>query len=191
MSKKSHRPSKNRKQQAKRQKFVLWGAAAIVVLIFAGLALNDVLTSGETPDNFEASTLYDGDIALEDYRGDVVMLNFWATWCPPCRAEMPTIQAAYTQYQDQDFTVLAVNNQESRSTIVPFVDQLNLNMPVILDPDGKLQREYNIQSYPTSIFLDHNGEIYATHNGLISATEIEGYIRQGMLRRDNDQALAQ
>lgn len=135
--------------------------------------------------DFQATTL-DGDrVSLSAYRGQVVMLNFWATWCPPCRAEMPTIQAAYDAHQQDGFMVLAVNNAESPAQIRPFADAFGLNFPIVLDQSAQLQRSFAIQGYPTSIFVDAAGEIYKTHSGLVTAADLNRYIDEGLARSTN------
>lgn len=189
MSKKKFVSKKRRQQQARRQKQYMLLGAVVVGLILAGFIVSQFINGDEKDEN-NVEFIDSGALNLDEYRGQVVMLNFWATWCPPCRAEMPTIQAAYEQYHDQGFTVLAINYAEDRSTILPFVNELNLSLPIVLDLNANVQRDFRIESYPTSIFLDHNGEIYATHSGLISAAQIENYIQQGFSLRDSAEARA-
>lgn len=114
------------------------------------------------------------------------MLNFWATWCPPCRAEMPSIQAAYSQYHDQGFTVLAINNAETATQIKPFTDSLALQFPIVMDTSTTLQRIFSIAGYPTSIFIDPEGNIYATHTGMLLPDQLTDYIETGLARIQNN-----
>jgi thiol-disulfide isomerase/thioredoxin len=129
------------------------------------------------------TTLNNTRVSLEDLRGQVVMVNFWATWCPPCRSEMPTIQAAYKTYRDQGFTVLAVNASETPNTIQPFVQQMGLTFPIVLDQNEAIQRQFGIDGFPTSLFIDPNGVLYATHNGPISPAQLTSTIETGLTHR--------
>ncbi|PIC56016.1 alkyl hydroperoxide reductase [Sporosarcina sp. P12(2017)] len=114
---------------------------------------------GELAPDFELTTL-DGDIVkLSDYKGKRVMLNFWATWCPPCRAEMPDMQRFQST---KDVQVLAVNLTETESdpsNAQRFVDELNLTFTVPLDKESVVSNEYNVMAYPTTYMIDSNGRI--------------------------------
>jgi thiol-disulfide isomerase/thioredoxin len=158
---------------------LLLGAVAFISLGVLLLALTRPrVEEGFAPD-FSARTLGGGQVSLSDYKGQVVMLNFWATWCPPCRAEMPHMQEAYERYSAQGFSVLAINNAEAEANVAAFAEQYGLDFPVVLD-GGTLQRMFRISGYPTSIFLRRDGSIYATHNGGLSAAQLESYIQQGL-----------
>jgi len=158
---------------------LLLGAVVFVALGVVLLALTRPrVEEGFAPD-FSAKTLGGGQVSLSDYKGQVVMLNFWATWCPPCRAEMPHMQEAYERYNAQGFSVLAINNAETEAEVATFAEQYGLDFPVVLD-GGTLQRVFNISGYPTSIFLRRDGSIYATHSGGLTAAQLEGYIQQGL-----------
>ncbi len=115
-------------------------------------------------------------IALSDLQGQVVLINVWATWCPPCRAEMPAIQQAYTDYRDQGFTVLAINLREDASTIAPFLEHYRLTFPVLLDGDGQASAAYQAHALPSSFFVDRRGVIRAVYRGPIPSRIIAGTI---------------
>lgn len=117
------------------------------------------LEEGEIAPDFELTTLDGETVQLSDYRGERVMLNFWATWCPPCRAEMPDMQDLY---DEEDVVILAVNMTETESNLeeVPdFVDELDLTFPIPMDEEGDIMDAYQIQAYPTSYMIDSNGRI--------------------------------
>jgi cytochrome c biogenesis protein CcmG, thiol:disulfide interchange protein DsbE len=99
-------------------------------------------------------------IALADLRGRPVLLNFWASWCPPCRSEMPAIQIIYNDYLDV-ITVLAVNTtyQDTMSNALAFISEHNLAFPILLDVDGSVSRLYAISSLPTTFFIGADGII--------------------------------
>lgn len=171
-----------KRNQRVQHKAIYWGvggALGVALLLFLLLWGSGGIS---TMSDFTATTLNGDDIHLVDYRGQVVLLNFWATWCPPCRAEMPAIQAAYAARQQEGFSVLAINNAETPAQIRPFVGALGLSFPVVLDQDARLQRHFSITGYPTSIFVDAEGEIYATHFGMLTEAALDAYIHQGLQR---------
>lgn len=110
---------------------------------------------------------------LADYRGQVVLLNFWATWCAPCKLEMPAIQERYDDHQGQGFQVLAVDFDESSSTVKAFADELNLTFPLLLDPGGEVQKQYRIRGYPTSVFLDRDGVVRNVYVGIMTERQLD------------------
>jgi peroxiredoxin len=104
----------------------------------------------------------DGEmVSLSGLRGRPLLINLWASWCLPCRAEMPAIQRVYDEYRDQGFTVLAINatNQDSVSEAVSFVQSNSLTFPILLDEDGSVSQQYSLRALPTSFFVDSEGVI--------------------------------
>ncbi len=110
------------------------------------------------PLNAENSTT---TVSLADYRGQVVMINFWATWCLPCREEMPAIQSVYEEYQGQGFVVLAVNttHQDNEFDVKDFVAEYNLRFPILLDRSGDVSQQYQLRGLPSTYFIDRRGVI--------------------------------
>jgi cytochrome c biogenesis protein CcmG, thiol:disulfide interchange protein DsbE len=134
------------------------------------------ISEGQSAPDFSLETL-DGDkVSLSDYRGQIVLINFWATWCAPCRAEIPAIEAVLEARQDEPFVVLGVNYQESRDRIRPFVDELSMTYPVLLDETGRVMQTYRAPGLPMSILLDENGVIQHRHAGLLTEAQLEGYL---------------
>ena len=114
---------------------------------------------GELAPDFELKTLDGETVKLSDYKGQRVMLNFWATWCPPCRAEMPDMQKFQ---KDKDVQVLAVNlleTESSKDVVQEFIDELELTLTVPMDEVSAVSNEYAIMAYPTSFMIDSNGRI--------------------------------
>lgn len=95
-------------------------------------------------------------ILLEDFRGKVVFLNFWATWCIPCRLEMPAMERLYRDFKDKGFVVLAVNVQEGPRAVRAFVQELRLTFPVVLDRKGEAAMKYVVRGLPATYILDRN-----------------------------------
>ncbi|WP_226035298.1 peroxiredoxin family protein [Aquibacillus saliphilus] len=117
------------------------------------------LSRGGIAPDFELETLEGETVRLSDYRGQRVLVNFWATWCPPCRAEMPDMQKLYNY---EDVEILAVNmtdTESSESTVTEFVDDLDLTFPVLMDVDAEVVTNYQVRAYPTSYMIDSNGRI--------------------------------
>jgi cytochrome c biogenesis protein CcmG/thiol:disulfide interchange protein DsbE len=120
--------------------------------------------------DFELATLDGGSIRLADLRGKVVLLNFWATWCPPCKAEMPDLDALHRAYgETQGLVVLGVNLQEPVDTVAPFVRDRNLSFPILLDTDGRVTSDlFHVRPLPTTFIIDRQGYIRDAWNGQIA-----------------------
>jgi peroxiredoxin len=127
--------------------------------------------------DFELSALTGERIQLEDYRGQVVLLNFWATWCGPCRLEMPAFQSRADQF-DGELAVVALNNAEAPEDVQTFVDELDLSFDILLDPNGEIQRLYLVRGYPTSFLIDPEGVIRVQHVGIMTEEQLDGYLRE-------------
>jgi cytochrome c biogenesis protein CcmG, thiol:disulfide interchange protein DsbE len=122
-------------------------------------------------------------LALHDLRGQVVLINIWATWCPPCRAEMPAIQQAYASYRDRGLVVLAINQREDATTITPFLEQHGLTFPTLLDHDGQASATYQASALPSSFFVDRRGVIRAVYHGPMPPRVINGIVEQLLQER--------
>jgi peroxiredoxin len=112
-----------------------------------------------TAPDFSLETLDGGTLTLRDLQGQIVLVNFWATWCPSCRAEMPAIQGVYEQYRDQGFTVLAVDIRESDAQVAAFAGELGLTFPILMDRSGHVFDLYRVKALPSSFFVDQSGII--------------------------------
>ncbi|NOZ04970.1 MAG: redoxin domain-containing protein [Chloroflexi bacterium] len=126
-------------------------------------------------------------ISLKGYRGNrPVMINFWATWCPPCRAEMPAIQDAYEKYQAEGLVVLAVDQMEPARVVQPFVLDHGLTFPVLLDGESVAADAYRVRALPTTVFVRKDGTILdIVVGGPMSKTFIERRVRE-LLRSNGD-----
>jgi len=137
--------------------------------IFVSADNSGVSTAGKVPapqqgflaPDFELNTIEGETIKLSDLRGQAVLINLWATWCPPCRAEMPAIEKVYNEYRDEGFIVLAVNMtyQDAFSDIAPFISEYGLSFPILLDETSEVGTAYQLRSLPSSFFIDREGII--------------------------------
>lgn len=158
-----------------------WTAVMIAVVFVAGMWIGltassaSQTTSGVVPSpregfsapDFTLETLEGETITLSDLRGQVVIVNLWASWCPPCRAEMPAIEQIYQSYKAQGLEVLAVNTtyQDSEKAAAQFAQDFGLTFPILLDRDGAVSRSYQLQVLPTTYFIDRQGIIRAVIPG--------------------------
>lgn len=127
--------------------------------------------------DFSLYTLKNEPINLKALRGKPALINFWATWCPPCRQEMPALQAAYEQY-GAALNFLAVNVKESAGVIEPFVQEMGATFPVLLDEDGVVSGGlYQVSGIPTTLFLDSGGVVVARHVGPLTEEMIASYLQ--------------
>jgi peroxiredoxin len=97
---------------------------------------------------------------LKDLRGKVVLVNFWATWCQPCRIEMPELETLYKQFKNEGFVVLSISSEDER-TVRPFIDEYKLSYPILLDPCSKVHEQFNIEGIPKSFVYDRDGKLVA------------------------------
>jgi len=119
---------------------------------------------------------------LQDYRGKVVLVNFWATWCPPCRKEMPALEALYKKLGDESFAVLAVNQWEDPDHVFAYTGELNVfpTFPILFDPESKISAAYGVKGLPTSFLIDTKGRLaYRAVGGrAFDHPEVERLIRE-------------
>lgn len=130
----------------------------------------------------EAPTLTLTDIhgtqhSLSDYRGQVVLVNLWATWCPPCQAELPNLQDYFNNHQNEGFTVIAIEVGDPTSDVISFVQKHGLNFPIWLDPNYLAAHDaFKTMNLPSSYVMDRNGVIRLEWAGAISEQNLEKYI---------------
>ena len=132
-----------------------WGQSKINYKVIPNLeAMKD---QAPTPD-FTLPNLDGKKVSLKDFRGKVVFLNFWATWCVPCREEMPAMEKLYQEFKDKNFVVLAVNVKDRKPDAVNFVKELKLSYPVVIDPDAQVGLLYGAWGLPTTYLIGPKGE---------------------------------
>lgn len=114
--------------------------------------------------------------ALTDYRGSVVLVNNWATWCPPCKAEMPTLAAYYNEHKSEGFTIIAIEAGDPVEVVSPFVQSYKLKFPIWLDPNGASLRTFGNGTLPNSYVIDRSGIVRYAWTGEINREMLEIYL---------------
>jgi peroxiredoxin len=118
---------------------------------------------------------------LQDLRGKVVLVNFWATWCPPCRKEMPDLQALYDKYRDQGFVVLSISDEES-AQVAPFIGEKQISYPILLDPGSKVHEMYEVEGIPKSFVYDREGKLVAQSIDMRTRSQFQAMLSQAGLQ---------
>ncbi|MGE7941696.1 redoxin domain-containing protein [Lysinibacillus xylanilyticus] len=144
------------------------------------------LKKGDTPPDFTLTSLDGDEVTLSDLRGKKVVLNFWATWCPPCKAEMPHMQKYYEQHAKEDnVEIIAVNlTKDERDfsadgkidTVMTFRDSFELTFPILLDQEREVSPQYNIMTIPTTYFIDSKGYIQRAISGPMDTDMLKSYV---------------
>lgn len=160
---------------------VILASVLLLVGCPAGFQSSSAAQVGKQAPDFTLQNLDDQSVSLSDFRGKPVLLNFWATWCPPCRHEMPYLQEIYDEWSGKGLVVLAINMGESPFDVKTFMETYNLSIPALVDVAGNAAHKYNIVSIPTSFFIDSDGIIQQKIIGAFPSTAaIERYLSQIM-----------
>jgi len=132
-----------------------------------------VATSGRAAPNFRLFTLDGAAADLTDFRGKFVLLNFWATWCGPCRGETPDLAALFARAGGDSFTILGINQQESPADVRSFATEFGVTYPVLLDRSGEVSRGYRVdRGLPVSFLVGPDGTVLAKFTGRVSAADL-------------------
>ncbi|WP_455198352.1 TlpA family protein disulfide reductase [Kaarinaea lacus] len=133
---------------------------------------NAVEVSGPAPD-FTLKSRSGENLKLSEYRGDVVMINFWASWCGPCRQEMPLLEEIYQKYSDLGFELLAVNVEEDSSKADDLLRDVRVTFPILFDNTNKVSKLYKVVAMPSTVIVDRDGNIRYLHKGYLPGYEEE------------------
>ncbi len=160
--------------------------AGITVLMFtlaAGIAPPSTSAASETCSagkkaanlSFKLQTIGGGEVRLSDYKGQVILLNFWATWCAPCRKEIPWLSELHDEYRERGLVVLGVSVDESVPLIKPFIETLRVSYPVVIGKDREDVKEAfgPLLGFPTSVLVTRDGMICARHTGITSKARLD------------------
>lgn len=136
----------------------------LVALLMCSTLLGAKEVSGLAPD-FTLASGSGKNIKLSELRGEVVMVNFWASWCGPCREELPLLDVLYRQYRDYGFTLLGVNVDENRAAADKLLEQIPVSFPVLYDPTSAVSELYQVDAMPSTILIDRDGNLRYLHRG--------------------------
>ena len=135
---------------------------------------------GRLAPNFTLVDLEGNTVTLSDFQGKTVFVNFWATWCPPCRAEMPEMEAVYQEYKDKGVVVIGVDISEPESTVRQYIQRGGFSWIIVLDSTGEVAANYKITSIPTSFFIDGEGVIRVVNIGAMTKRVMEAKLAEAM-----------
>jgi peroxiredoxin len=121
---------------------------------------------------FALSSLSGGRIRLSQYRGDAVLINFWASWCGPCRSEMPMLSGWYRRLRRNHFQVLGVNDSDSKSAARTFASRLKIPYPIVVDSNGTVPALYSVSGLPTSVLIDRQGIVRWVKQGVLARADL-------------------
>jgi peroxiredoxin len=161
-----------------------WLAASLILLVLvaacseSGAAAPQGINTGNVARDFTLETVDGNRVSLKDYRGQVVLINFWATWCAPCRAEIPDLQSTYLARLEDGFAVLGVNAEESLAVVQQFMAEVEMTYPVLLDESGEVIQTYRANGLPMSVLVDPEGVIQVRHVGYLTASQLEDYLAE-------------
>ena len=127
--------------------------------------------------DFTLRTLNGPNLRLQEQRGRVVMINFWATWCGPCRQEMPHLNSLYQKYRASGFVLLSVNVDDDTRNAADVAAKLGVTFPVLLDTDKQVSRRYDLATMPSTVLIDRDGKVRYVHRGYLAGYE-DTYDRQ-------------
>lgn len=144
--------------------------------VAAGSLASSGLTGQPAPD-FALKSSTGENLRLSEFRGDVVMINFWATWCGPCRQEMPLLDELYTRYERVGFNLLGVSIDDDSSRAMAMIDELGVNFPVLFDARKEVSKMYDVGAMPVTVIVDRTGNVRYVHQGYKPGYE-EKYLDQ-------------
>ena len=136
--------------------------ASLLVLFAATVAAG--IAQAPAPD-FTLKSASGENLRLSELRGDVVMINFWASWCGPCRQEMPILSELHDKYKSMGFTVLGVNVEENSSEARKLLKEMPVSFPLLFDNDSSVSRQYDVVAMPSTVLVDRNGNVRYLHKG--------------------------
>lgn len=141
-----------------------------LVVFYAGAAASAVLPQSTAPD-FSLRSINGPTIRLKEQRGHVVLINFWATWCGPCRQEMPHLNRLYDKYHDAGFVLLGLNVDDDARNASEVTLKLGIKFPVLLDTDKTVSRMYELNTMPSTVLIDREGRVRYIHKGYLNGYE--------------------
>lgn len=121
--------------------------------------------------DFTLKSMSGSNVRLSELKGDVILLNFWASWCGPCRTEMPLLNKLHNKYKGIGFTVLGVNVEESNTAAIDFLDENKVSFPILWDSKNEVSKQYSVSAMPTTVMIDRDGQVRYIHKGFQDGDE--------------------
>ena len=149
----------------------------LLVTVFAATALASSGLEGKAAPDFALKSSTGENLRLSEYRGDVVMINFWATWCGPCRQEMPLLDELYARYERVGFNLLGVNIDDDSRRAMQMIEELGVDFPVLFDARKEVSKLYEVDAMPVTVLVDREGNVRHVHHGYKPGYE-EKYLDQ-------------
>ena len=140
----------------------------LVTATFANIEASSA--EGVAPD-FNLPAASGSEVSLADFSGQVVMINFWASWCGPCRQEMPLLDALHARYESLGFTMLGVNVEEDSTLADSFLEETPVSFPILYDRENSVSKMYDVVAMPSTVIVDRTGKIRFIHHGYVPGTE--------------------
>ena len=137
----------------------------LALSVFAASSIASSGLAGQPAPDFALKSSTGENLRLSEYRGEVVMINFWATWCGPCRQEMPLLDELYTRYERVGFSLLGVNIDDDSSRAMDMISELGINFPVLFDDRKDVSKLYQVEAMPVTILIDREGNVRHVHHG--------------------------
>ena len=137
----------------------------LTLSVFAATSLASSDLTGQAAPDFVLKSSTGDNLRLSEYRGDVVMVNFWATWCGPCRQEMPLLDELYSRYERVGFSLLGVNIDDDSRKAMNMVSDLGVSFPVLFDARKEVSKLYEVEAMPVTVLIDREGTIRYVHHG--------------------------
>ncbi|WP_173916261.1 thiol-disulfide oxidoreductase ResA [Halobacillus sp. Marseille-Q1614] len=171
----------------KKKKRLIFRSVLLAVMVgliaFALISnLNDdksVVAQGEKAPDFELEKFgSDETVALSDLEGKGVMINFWATYCEPCKDEMPYMEEVYPKYKEKGVEILAINLDTTDLVVQRFLDKYGLSFPILHDKNGQVMDQYNVGQIPSTLFINPEGEVEEQVVGPLTLEKLEGYLNE-------------
>jgi peroxiredoxin len=164
-----------------RRNKMLQSVILAIVLIVGGYAVyqslfktTSVMKAGDKPPEFRLLGLDGSSHDLSEYKGKPLILNFWGTWCPPCRDEMPAFQTIYDKWKDKGVQLVGINLSEEKLSVSNFAEEVGAKFPILLDRNKQIEKKYGLKQYPTTFFISADGKIQdIVIGGPMSETDIQ------------------
>lgn len=137
----------------------------LLVTVFAATSLASSDLEGQVAPDFALKSSTGENLRLSEYRGNVVMINFWATWCGPCRQEMPLLDELYTRYERVGFSLLGVNIDDDSRRAMQMIEDLGVSFPVLFDARKEVSQLYQVEAMPVTVLVDREGNVRHVHHG--------------------------